>query len=731
MTPTICLLARSYPADRPGAPGPGLLAALAAGLGAHGASVQVLTTTDPGAVAPRAGVTLHRLRAPTSLDDELAGFEWAGIAAGALADLERAVRIDAVVALLEDPAACRVEPGRAPLVLQVGAMPRGPRGPTPLLAAAEREAIARARALVAPPGELARAVRDLGAARATVLHPPLLLPDRPLERPARAPSAPLRCAFVGGRQAIAEAIAATQVVVALARDGVDARLELVGLGAEGRRAAFEVLDRAGLALGLLTCVDGVGPDGTAALFARTDVLLAPDPAGRFDPTVALAAAAGCAVVAEATHCAGAWLAAVDPACVLLPADNGGFPAAAARWCRDAPRGVRPWRPSRDRALEQVAASYLDLLADLRAPGMLAPALVRPTRAAPRVGVVLDAEPHAPLGALARSLDSLVLRSDAPLEVALIGGRAALAWARSTYGARVALCEARADPGADAARGLDALGSDLELVVYAGVDVEFYPGWAEALAASFASDQTVGLLALATRELRGLLVPDGPLCAVRASLFGEAGRPDPAMGRLWLADFACRAARVGARVEVVAPSGLGLHRDGARPFDVDDAALARFVARHCPPVVGPTTPFLVLADATEALEDEALLATYAAAFRPGEEAALVLVGVGLDPGAYEVGLAAAAARAGLDLGAGPRVVALVPPSATPGELASLGDEIACRLGERARMAGHVPVVAAHDARRLRFLAARTWAARASLARDASERGGDSMPERSGF
>ncbi|HVC25843.1 MAG TPA: glycosyltransferase [Acidimicrobiales bacterium] len=104
---------------------------------------------------------------------------------------------------------------------------------------------------------------------------------------------------------------------------------------------------------------------------------------------------------------------------------------------------------------------------------------------------------------------------------------------------------------------------------------------------------------------------------------------------------------------VAPAAL---RTDPRPGRDPGAGGAR-VAGDTP----APSPSLVLADARELLDDERILATYAAASSPDVDLALVVYGPGLDPVAYESSLRALASRCDVDLDGGPRVIAILPPS----------------------------------------------------------------------
>ena len=127
--------------------------------------------------------------------------------------------------------------------------------------------------------------------------------------------------------------------------------------------------------------------------------------------------------------------------------------------------------------------------------------------------------------------------------------------------------------------------------------------------------------------------------------------DERFGFLWHDDddFTMRAARIGEGALRV-PANRILHYEHRSSSTVDgvwdapnvpsklsDANLKYLAKKHESQELREHTPFLVLADAEEAVADPSLIATWAAAFTDADEAALVLYGPGLDPIDYELRL----------------------------------------------------------------------------------------------
>jgi len=224
----------------------------------------------------------------------------------------------------------------------------------------------------------------------------------------------------------------------------------------------------------------------------------------------------------------------------------------------------------------------------------------------------------------------------------------------------------------------------------------------------------------TAEWKGV----SDLCVVvRADALSAVGRFDTGLTLSSLDDFMMRAERVGlGSLEVVSgtivarrefATGSSLSEEGLVEWSqlvIDEEQVLE--SRRLTRSLSASTPFLVLADAEEAVHEPTLLAAYGESFSVDDAAALVLFGPGLDPVDFEQRLEVAAIAAGFDLVGGPRLIALLPPTATEIDEDRIADEVFAVLSTK-RPRGPLAALAwrqPSEIGAMREQATRMWASR---------------------
>lgn len=710
-----CLVARHFPLDFPDAAAPGILAGLASGLAANGVAVHVFHAGSRDSF-DTPGISLHALSLPVIGDREADALNWALAVEDARAEWDPRVGFDVVIAPDSDGAGMKLSRGASSsVVVQMLGGSSARHGE--LVARMTALALHRADLVIAPSPELAALAETSTAASVQVLAPtvaplPAALPAQPDDEPDRFELLLVGSLLVGSRTDLG-----LEVLAGLRRAGIRCELSVVGSEPTGRRRRevfFSAMDRLELGGADVTFYDALSPAALSTLLARSDVVLAPEQESLADVVVLHGLQSGIPALVAGPRLVPS-PSETDHLLRVLPAEPERYVAAAvaevARIAASPTSRARVEQPSldpRDRA-----APYLALFESLERGARIPPALRRPTQSTPRLGLVLLGAPPTdadPAGSR-RGFLSFLEHTEVPAEIVCIGHGPDLELLDSFADPRLRLLASTGAPTEDLRRAFELFEEDLEYVVVADARLEATAKWWEPYIEVLRVDPGVGLVTdLASTLEQDTVVPAGAVLVLRRSVLEDIGDIDPSMGWWWQADLACRAGRVGARLGIL-ESGerlLSWPRDVAVPLEAD--ADERFRARHLRGVISATTPFLLLADLDEALSCPELLSAYSGAFDANDEVALVLLGIGQDPQELELRLQVAANRARLDLEQGPRVMALVPPSASPREQALIADEMGARLGNLGTTGRHLPSFGALDAAALRLLAARTWAAR---------------------
>lgn len=348
----------------------------------------------------------------------------------------------------------------------------------------------------------------------------------------------------------------------------------------------------------------------------------------------------------------------------------------------------------------------------------------------------------------RAIHSIIEHTDVPFDLIVVDNGSVdgtREWLRSLPDPRVKLVACTKNHGVASGRniGLDTLVGDEDYVVFLDNDIEVLANWWEPYVSTLEahhdggiageeghvvnwSEEDCQLTAVAPSVTRRCDSVAGHCMFVRSRTLGLVGRFDERLGLFWHEnlDYAARASRIGEEVFSV-PGGRVLHFGHRSSMDVvgiwarenRPGALAqqnvRYLAhKHTRQKPRPETPFLVFADLNEVLEHPELLTTYASAFTDRDEAGLLLYGPGMEATEFQDRFGKLAASAGIDIERGPKIIAMLPPTAEPDHEITLSDEAYCMLS-MSRPTGTFQQLAwmkPHDADQLRLLAAKAWRAR---------------------
>lgn len=772
MIRSVCIITHEYPPDAPRTTLARTCEALARGLAELGIAVHVITR-DPianeGRLPRYQGVAVHRVRSFLSGSERGSDVDqmlWALAAAENFQKIDRDVDFDIVFAPDQHGESLKIETGpHTALVVQLfGSLPllgaeSEEEALNPVAAALELEAIRRADMVIAPSAELAQRANGLGCGRVQVLPPPFFS-DKFIPTAPRTGNRGLELFFHGPLQRSTGPDLALEILAELKRRGRKAHLTLMGedTGTAYRYRQTEMLtlmDQLGIDFSDVRFINELGSRGAAQHIATADAVVAPRSNGRLSYTLLEGLASGRPVVIAPEEPLGSWFL-DDPAVHVLPGrDDAAAISSAADFLEQLDNLPRTCTPARARGLfdpARVASRYLELFESINRRPRLDRRLRQPLKKAPKLGVVIPC--YNAVAYTMRCVESLLEHTTVPLRIVLVDN----ASIDSTASVITSIDDERVVPvlspvnrGAAGGRnvGITYLDGDEDYVVFLDNDVEVLSEWWVPFVKVLEENPDVGLVGemgmRATWTEQGrkafeiedegvqpceIVVGYSMFC--RGSTVRRVGGFDERFGFLWHDDddWTMRAARIGEGALRV-PAERILHYEHRSSSTVDgvwdapnvpsklsEVNLAYLAKKHLSQELREHTPFLLLADAEEAVVDTSLLASWAGAFTRADEAALVLFGPGLDPVDYELRLAIAAQQAGMDIENGPRVIALLPPRVTEDEECTISDEVFAVLSKEApkgnflHLAWYKPGEA--TSRDLRVHAARMWAARPSSA-----------------